>query len=913
MSGIYLKSWRNVIEPRDEVAQGRFTQSEFAADLGQVIRGECNNIEYADADEFFSRTYLTSGLKKLLVTTLKRLSKGDGDPIIQLKTSFGGGKTHSLLALYHLFGGKIRDVQKPMFGEIFKGAGVSSLPEVHTAVIVGTRENPLKSTLWGEIAKQLAKSTGKPELYEMIRDNDEQKIAPGSDLLQEIFNEAGACLILIDELVAYGRTLSEGKNGVGGTFENFQTFIQQLTEAAKTSAKTSLVVSIPESENEIGDQLGWRVQEKLANIFRRVEFIWSPISVSEAYEIVRRRLFKPCHDEREREKVCAAFFDMYLNNRQDFPNEVSKSNYKEKLLACYPIHPQLFDFLYGKWTSLNRFQKTRGVLRLMANVIFSLWDNHDMNTLIMPGTIPLKDSSVRDELTDILEEKGNWDAIVQSEIDGKQSKAYNLDKDNMRFQKFSAAQKISRSIFIGTAPDPKTGNVRGITENEIHLYTIQPQDIESIAVFNDALTKLRTNLYYLYSTDSRFWFDVTATLRKVIDEKREKYSDAEIFAEIEKRIRTWKRGGEFKAIYVCPKNSAEVPDEQTARLVILSPKNSFDATNAAQEILKNRGTILRTWKNMLLFLAADANKIEGLKDVMREFKAWSDVKAEAEILNLTAVQVKEVDKNIESSEKTFAIKISQAYCRLIYPVSDENANLTLPLKDIEIDECTNEENIAKVLAKCKYDELILPALGGEGLKRLLDERKFILSDKDSINVNKLWECFAQYYYMQRLVDEKVLFDAIRHAVKDEIFALVDDENFSNLQFGEDNASVSGEKFLVKASKAQELRAYEKKDSKPTSKTINSTQNEQSEESQPEVEALSTKFIMDTILDNTRYVKHFSKCMDELAEPLLKLSNAKMELQIIVNISIPEGIPAETRETIEANCRALKIRNFYFEK
>ncbi|MBR3747426.1 MAG: ATP-binding protein [Selenomonadaceae bacterium] len=450
MSGNYLKSWRNVIEPRDEVAQGRFTQSEFAADLGQVVRGESNNIEYTDADEFFARTYLTSGLKKLLVTTLERLTGNGGDPIIQLKTSFGGGKTHSLLALYHLFGGKLRSVQKPMFREIFDAAKISALPEVHTAVIVGTWENSLKSTLWGEIAKQLAKSTGKPELYELIRENDEQKIAPGVELLRKIFNEAGACLILIDELVAYGRTLSEGKISAGGNFENLLSFIQQLTEAAKTSPKTSLIVSIPESDNEIGGELGWRVQSLVTNIFRRVEFIWSPISTVEGYEIVRRRLFKPCHDEQAREKVCAAFFDMYLNNRQDFPTNIFKTNYKENLLACYPIHPQLFDFLYGKWTGLKNFQKTRGVLRLMAKVVFSLWDNHDMNTLIMPGTIPLDDSSVRDELTNILkEEDGNWDAIVQSEIDGKKSKAYNLDKDNPRFQRLSTARKISRSIFYG--------------------------------------------------------------------------------------------------------------------------------------------------------------------------------------------------------------------------------------------------------------------------------------------------------------------------------------------------------------------------------------------------------------------------------------------------------------------------------
>ena len=505
----------------------------------------------------------------------------------------------------------------------------------------------------------------------------------------------------------------------------------------------------------------------------------------------------------------------------------------------------------------------------------------------------------------------NWHAIVDAEIDGDSSKARKLDEQNLRFGNLSAARKISRSIFMGTAPAQKEGDVRGVTEEEIHLCTIQPQNIENIAVFNDALAKLRTNLYYLYSSSSRFWFDVEPMLRRTVDEKREKYSDDEIFAEIEARLKTWRGHRDFKAVYPCPKTSADVPDEPTARLVILSPKNSFDATTAARDILDNRGPAKRENKNMLLFLAADAEKLGDLKDVVREFKAWSDVKAEARSLNLSAAQVEEADKNIKSTAKTFAIKISQTYSRLIYPASNKDAEINLPLCDVKIDECTNEENISFASAKCKYDELILPALGGEGLRRILDEREFIWRDKDSVNVNQLWEIFAKYYYMPRLVDKNVLFDAIRRAVKNEVFALADDENFSDLQFGKDNDSVTDEKFLVKASKAQELVAATKKDV-PEPESFEPP--EQPEEpTTPEVEALPTKFIMDTVLDNTRLKRSFNSCENNVLSLLVNLPDAQAEIRLVVNISVPDGIPKDIQDLLRDNCHDINISNFYFEQ
>ncbi|MBR3051424.1 MAG: DUF499 domain-containing protein [Selenomonadaceae bacterium] len=905
-----LKSWRDVIEPHPDVAQGRYRQAEFAADLAQVVRGEGSS-EYINPVEFFSRTYLTGGLKNLLVEALRRLTSGDGEPVIQLKTSFGGGKTHSLLALYHLFGGKIQAVQSSAVREILDAAKVEYLPKVHTAVIVGTWENPLKSTLWGEIAAQLSRSTGKPELYELIRENDEQKISPGVELLKKIFDAASPCLILIDELVAYGRTLQKGEID-GGTFGNFLTFIQQLTEAAKASKNCAVVVSIPESDAEVGDELGWQVLKQVEHYFGRIEFVWESATPVEGYEIVRRRLFKDCNDTQAREETCSAFFSMYINSANDFPKESCQNNYREKLLACYPIHPKLFAYLYEKWTNLEGFQKTRGVLRLMANVIHCLWSQNDQSALIMPGNVPLDFAPVRAELAKYF--KGNWDAIINSEVDGDESKPYELDGNNPRFGRLNAARKISRTIFMGTAPGSRRNEMSGIEESEIRLGTIQPQDFESVAIFNDALTKLNAKLYYLYSQGTRLWFGVNPTLRKLVDDKLAQFSDDDIDYEIEQRLCKWRKPS-WLAVHLCPKTSADVAEEQNARLVILAPKHEFDdrqpenpALVFAKSILNTRGTVPRKYKNTLLFLAADSEKLSVLKKNVREFKAWSEVIKEADQLNLDRVQLVDAKSNRDSAEKNFSIKISQAYCQLFAPYNFGEADMTVLKWFFAETDCTTEDNISATAEKFLSKEMLLKSLGHEKLKNLLD--KFIWRERDAVKLNQLWEYFTTYYYMPRLTDKNVLLETVCKGVAEKTFALAEDEDLTHeLKFGDISLKeISSENFLVKASFAQEQLKIKPPDPPEKEKGDDGTD----PPPPPPPPLLPKHFSMDVELDKTRLNRNFNTCIEEVASYLMHLPNSSTSIRLVVNISAPEGISEELKEVVSGNCQILKIQNFYFE-
>ena len=428
-----LPSWRTIMVPHPDVAQGRYTNAEFAANLAQVAKGE-GPFEYLDPVEFFSRTYVTEGMKGLMVRALKRLCGLGGDPVIQLKTAFGGGKTHSMLALYHLLRGRVPVDKLTGVRPILDEAGISELVKVHTAVLVGTALNPSKSrrpqnmpgitinTLWGEMAAQLAASAGKPELYDYVKEADKKGVSPGHEALRQLMDGCGPCLILMDELVAYAKKLYGANNLPAGSFDNFISFIQEITEAACTSRCGLVVASIPESQIEIGGEAGKIALAAIEHTFGRTESVWKPVGATEGFEVVRRRLFLDCKDPDKRDEVCAAFSRMYRSNPTDFPVQAREAEYRERMKSCYPIHPEVFDHLYEEWSTLDKFQRTRGVLRLMAAVIHELWMNNDASAMIMPGSIPLDVPVVRDELTRYLSEE--WNGIVDSEVDGRNSAPY---------------------------------------------------------------------------------------------------------------------------------------------------------------------------------------------------------------------------------------------------------------------------------------------------------------------------------------------------------------------------------------------------------------------------------------------------------------------------------------------------------
>jgi predicted AAA+ superfamily ATPase len=634
-----LSPWRFTIEPHPDVAQGLYLQAEFAADLFQVFKGT-SLLEYQDPVDFFGRTYITEGMKGLLIQAIKRVSGKGGEPVIQLKTSFGGGKTHSMLALYHLLRGSSKLENIPYVKDVIKGAGVDKCPKAKVAVLVGTALNPSKTrrppnfpgitirTLWGEIAAQLAEQAGNPKLYEIIKDADKSSVPPGSEALLELFDSCGQCVILIDELVAYARVLYGIQDLPAGTFDSLLTFVQQLTEAARASTDSIVVAAIPESNIEIGGEAGQKALASIEHTFGRMEAIWKPVGVDEGFEIVRRRLFLPVQDKQNRDDVCRAFSEMYRQNFQDFPAECKELAYLERLKSCYPIHPEVFERLYGDWATLERFQKTRGVLRLMASVIHDLWIKNDHSLLIMPGSVPLDNINVREELTRYLPE--GWNSVIEKEIDGTRSVTYQTDIDNTRFTKYMAGRRVGRTIFLGSAPSVREQAVRGLEDVRLRLGVVQPG--EQISVFNDSLARLIDSLSYLYSNNRRYWYDLRPNLKRTVEDRAQQIPADDVEMEIERRVKAFRDRAEFTAVHNCPVSSLDVPDEQSVRLVVLPSEKTYKqkvsgnkAEDFIYDILSNRGNSGRLYKNMLVFVGPDTDVMAGLKPEVRRYLAWKSV------------------------------------------------------------------------------------------------------------------------------------------------------------------------------------------------------------------------------------------------------------------------------------------------
>ena len=283
--------------------------------------------------------------------------------------------------------------------------------------------------------------------FNIIRDNDNEGINPGADKIFELLSQFSPCLILIDELVVFLKNIYDKTNPICGSFDNNLSFIQSLSEAVSRTKNSLLVASLPESETEIGGESGQKVFEKLSKVFGRMDATWSAASQVESYEIVKRRIFKPIQGDKLflLENTIKEFSKLYSDFKDNFPLESDGRDYQELLRKSFPIHPTLFDFLYEKWGSLEGFQRTRGVLRFVGEVIHHLWNSDENSSMVMPGSVYLNESEIQDELVRYI--GVNWSSIISADIDGNNATSYQIDKEDTRLGKYSTTKRVARSIF----------------------------------------------------------------------------------------------------------------------------------------------------------------------------------------------------------------------------------------------------------------------------------------------------------------------------------------------------------------------------------------------------------------------------------------------------------------------------------
>lgn len=934
-----LRSWREIVTPHPDVASGRYQQAEFAADLWQVYVGEGSD-EYKDPTEFFRRTFLTEGLKQLLKNALLRLGGNGGDPVVELQTNFGGGKTHSMLALYHLFSGTPA-VDLPGVEDLLKQASATVPTSVRRAIIVGTKISPGKMhkkpdgttvrTLWGEIAWQLGGKDG----YKLVKEADETGTNPG-DALRELFNRFSPCLILIDEWVAYARQLHDDSSLPAGTFDTQFTFAQTLTESVKGASKALVVVSIPVSDIEIGGQYGQTALSRLKNIVGRVEASWRPASSDEGFEIVRRRLFQPITDSSlfvGRDQVARTFSEMYGTQHQEFPSECREASYERRIKAAYPIHPELFDRLYNDWSTLEKFQRTRGVLRLMAAVIHSLWERQDSNLLIMPANVPIDDSRVQFELTRYLEDQ--WVPVIEKDVDGQHSLPLALDRDNPNLGRYSACRRVARTIYMGSAPTQRAAN-RGLDDRQVKLGCVQPG--ESVATFGDALRRLTDRATYLYVDGRRYWYSTQPTVTRLADDRASQLQGNDVVDEIQRRLRDQARTrGDFTKVHACAP-SGDITDEREVRLVIIGPEHphtgkdqNSPARREAVAILESRGSSPRTYKNTLVFLAPDGNRLKDLEQAVRQFLAWKSIWEERDALNLDPFQSRQAETKRRSADETIDARIPETYQWLLVP------GQTDPKGSVEWSEIRQQgqDSLAlRAMKKLKNEEMLLIQLGGTRLRHELD--RIPLWRGNHVSIKQLIDDFATYLYLPRLRDEDVLIAAIRDGLglltwQSETFAYAETwdeqkQQYKGLQAGQSvRVLADGKSLLVKPDVAAVQMEAEKKEpvtgegkvvlpgitaSGSGGPTIAAPESQGTGAPQPVV---LRRFHGSVKLDPVRIGRDAARIGEEVVQHLSGLVGANVEVTLEIQASIPDGANEKTVRDVTENCRTLKFEGYGFEE
>jgi hypothetical protein len=936
------KPWRDVAPPHPDVMAARFVEAEFAADLSTVARGEGADT-YRDPREFFRITFMTGGLKKVLASAIERLAGKGGDPVIGLQTSFGGGKTHTMLALYHLAGAKNPETL-PGLDAIFKEMGVAKLPiRSKPVVFVGTAagaNQPIAvegartvRNLWGLIAVKL----GGWKAYEKIKASDEARTNPGSEALIPILKEAAPCLILLDEVVAYARNLE------GIPYDGFVSFFQSLTEAAKQVPGVLVVGSLPESGAEVGNERGREALLALEKVFGRVQSAWTPAQGTETFEIIRRRLFQELDPdgERARDQAVKAFMSFYRNNAGEFPNDVRDRVFEAQILAAYPVHPELFRVLQTDWSGLEKFQKTRGVLKMMAQIVYRLWRDQHAGPMILPGDVPLTDDKVRTNA--LVPLPTGYDAVIAKEVAGDLSKPAQIEARSPSVGKNRAVTRGATALFMATSPHGSTN--RGIEIARVRMACAVPGEQPSI--FSEGLRRLGENAAYLYSAGENYWFSPIASLNQEAEDRARSLPPNEVEAEIIGLLRGEERdkGVGFLRVHAAPDDPLGIDDAYEAALIILPPMAwhrgrdaDTPAMKLAADIVEHKGPGQRRNRNRLAFLAVDQAALEDIQNVFRKKLAWASIVRDgSRHLQLPPSQQKDAEERLAEQTAAALNAVRRGWKHVLLPQDplpgSANAARGFELEPVVLNNPSRDPAPLPQIAwkKCEGDGHIVPLLG------VLDNDlgKVWQANQPHVAVRQLRDWFAQFVYLSKLRDPQVLAKAISEALarSDAKYALADrfDEmkgEYEELKVGRlVEVSLNSDMLLVRRDVADAQLARHSPTVVPAGErggggaivdggtlggdtTIAGdpppTRGFVPQHKKPR------RFYAKIILDPSRPTPTVSNIAQSILSELDRVRGTAITLTLDIDAEAPDGFPEDVVEIVKANAESLRITESGFE-
>ena len=859
--------------------------------------------------------------------------------MIQLQTAFGGGKTHTMLAVYHLATAEAPASDLAGIPPILDRARITAVPSAQVVVLDGhilapnmpqTRGRITVHTLWGELAWQL----GKEDAYARIKEADTSGTSPGKEVLTQLLAAYAPCVILMDELVAYVRQFDDGKTFSGGTYDSNLSFLQALTETLKAVPTAVLLASLPESDKEAGSQRGINALRTLEHYFARVQALWKPVAAEEAFEIVRRRLFASISDPQAAATVCRAFADFYVANSADVPHETQGSRYFERLMQAYPIHPEVFDRLYEDWSTLDSFQRTRGVLKLMAKVIYRLWNDGNNDLLIMPGSLPLYDADIRNEAIYYLPQ--GWDPVLERDIDGERAETTALENRDTRLGAVQACRRAARTVFLSSAPTTPNQMVRGIETERVVLSCAQPG--QQTGVFKDALRRLTDHLHYLNSTNNRFWFDTRPNLRREMEERKRRFEDKDdVIPAIRERLPQGFATGVFGGMHVFTPSS-DVPDDWSLRLVVLPPDAPFSRQEErlwkpTADALKRRGDQPRHQQNRLLFLAAEYDSVGRLKDQVRSLLAWQSIVTdyrETRIV-LDNLMARHAETALSQAQAAVQRMIRETYKWVLAQMQE--ARPGKGLSEIQWEHFALTPNASalsqEIVRVLKENELLITDWAPIHLANVL-KAWFWKPDAQDASALEVWQKTCQYLYLPRLWDDAVFRAALAAGTGSrDFFGMAYAKGgaaYVGFSFGQAVSPVLDNTLLViephiAAAHAEAQRAAEQATT-PTSShqpVPPDTGRDQSETSNTHQDGggarqmVKRQFYGKIDLDPILAKRQFADLVDEVVLQFTSRPGVHVTIAIEIQAESPTGFDDGLQRAVKENCNVLHFQTAEFEE
>lgn len=706
-----MKAFHTIAIPHKDILEGRLTMDIFAADLWEAYQNR-GPAEYKDAGTFFQKTYMTEGLQNLLTIIQKRIEGKGGDPVIQIQTPFGGGKTHSLIAMMH----KAHEWKAKI------------------AVIVGTNLEA-KETLWALLEKQL---TGKNETLTGLT-------SPGKTKLKKLLEKYQPAVILMDEVLEYVTKAAGVKVENSNLASQTMAFMQELTETVSVLEKVSLVVTLPASIIEHYDESAEKFFTQLQKVVGRMEKIYTPVQEWEIAQVIRQRLFSSVNAN-ETKNIVNSFMNI-AEKEGILPQGIEPTEYRNRFLTSYPFMPEVIDVLYHRWGSFPNFQRTRGVLRLLSLVIF---DQRNSNIpYITLADFNLSNQEIRQELLKHIGTEFN--SVIAQDITGNDAGSKKVDNGlGDAYKGLKIATRAATTIFMYSFSG---GVEKGATLSEVKRGAMTLNNPASVVA--EAVEQLKGKLFYFQHQSDKYFFANQPNLNRIVLTKMENVKDNDII-ELERELLKKNLQGNLFKTFIWEENSSNIPDTEELKLIILHREKK----EVIEDLIKNKGSNPRVNCNTMLFLLPMENERTGFINSLKKMKAYEGIEND-KTLTLTEDQKKEIKNELRKSENLVSESIRRLY-----------RNIAIPTKD---GYKTEDLGIPTYGEKNKLDEEVYEKLKnmGEILEQLapLVIKDRYLVNNNYVSTSSLLKSFYNTPGEMRPTNPEVLVKSIINGVQKGMFGL----------------------------------------------------------------------------------------------------------------------------------------------